>query len=139
LNAYSVTVIAALGLDGVRAPLAFPGATDTPAFQSYVDQVLVPALHPGDVVVLDNLRPHQASGVTAAIEQAGACVLPLPPYSPDYTPIEDLWSKVKESLRQAAARTTESLYDALRGALQQVNIQDIIGWFKSAGLCAIRG
>src|SRR4051795_10565231 len=67
----SVTVIAALGLDGVRAPLAFPGSTDTAAFQSYVDQVLVPALHEGDVVVLDNLKPHLASGVAAAIEGAG--------------------------------------------------------------------
>src|SRR3954471_6295205 len=90
----SVTVIAALGLDGVRAPLAVPGSTDTAAFQSSVDQVLVPALHESDVVVLDNLKPHLASGVAAAIERAGASVLPLPPYSPDYTPIEEMYSKV---------------------------------------------
>jgi transposase len=83
----SVTVTAALGLDGVRAPLVFPGSTDTAAFQSYVDQMLVPASHAGDVVVLDNLKPHLAPGVAAAIERAGASVLPLPPYSPDYTPM----------------------------------------------------
>ena len=92
----SVTVIAALGLDGVRAPLALPGAVDTAAFETYVEQALVPALHEGDVVVLDNLKPHRAAGVAAAIERAGARVLPLPPYSPDYTPIEEMYSKVKD-------------------------------------------
>jgi transposase len=135
----SVTVIAALGLDGVRAPLAFPGSTDTAAFQSYVDQVLVPALHEGDVVVLDNLKPHLASGVAAAIERAGASVLPLPPYSPDYTPIEEMNSKVKEFLRRVAARTKGDLYDAIGEALKHVTPQDIIGWFKEAGLCATHG
>jgi transposase len=135
----SVTVIAALGLDGVRAPLAFPGSTDTAAFQSYVDQVLVPALHEGDVVVLDNLKPHLASGVAAAIERAGASVLPLPPYSPDYTPIEEMYSKVKEFLRRVAARTKGDLYEAIGDALKEVTPQDIVGWFKEAGLCATHG
>src|SRR5512135_590069 len=78
------TLIAALGRDGVRAPLAFPGSTDTAAFRTYVDQVLVPKLHAGDVVVVDNIKPHLGAGVTASIERAGARVLPLPPYSPDY-------------------------------------------------------
>jgi transposase len=135
----SVTVIAALGLDGVRAPLAFPGSTDTAAFQSYVDQVLVPALHEGDVVVLDNLKPHLAAGVAAAIERAGARVLPLPPYSPDYTPIEEMYSKVKEFLRRVAARTKGDLDEAIGEALKEVTPQDIIGWFKEAGLCATHG
>jgi transposase len=135
----TVTVIATLGLDGVRAPLAFPGATDTAAFQSYVDQALVPALHQGDVVVFDNLRPHLAPGVAASIEKAGAWVLPLPPYSPDYTPIEEMWSKVKTYLRRAAARTKGGLYDALGEALRRVTPQDIIGWFKAAGLYATHG
>lgn len=135
----SVTVIAALGLDGVRAPVAFPGSTDTAAFQSYVDQVLVPALHEGDVVVLDNLKPHQAASVTAAIERAGASVLPLPPYSPDYTPIEEMYSKVKAFLRRVAARTKGDLHEAIGDALKEVTPQDIIGWFKEAGLCATHG
>ena len=82
----------------MRAPLAFPGATDTAAFQTYVETVLVPELRAGDVVVFDNLSPHLSSGVTAAIEQAGAEVLPLPPYSSDYTPLEELWSKAKQFL-----------------------------------------
>lgn len=135
----TVTVIAALRLGGVRAPLAFPGATDTAAFQTYVDQALVPVLHKGDVVVLDNLKPHRVSGVAASIERAGARVLPLPPYSPDYTPIEEMYSKVKQFLRRVAARTKGDLYDALGEALKQVTPQDIMGWFKEAGLCATHG
>jgi transposase len=135
----TVTVIAALGLDGVRAPLAFPGATDTAAFQSYVDQALVPALHAGDVVVLDNIKPHRAAGVAESIERAGARVLPLPPYSPDYTPIEGMFSKVKQYLRRAAARTECGVYDAVGAALRRVTTQDILGWFQHAGLCATRG
>ncbi len=135
----TVTVIAALGLDGVHAPLALPGAIDTAAFQSYVDQVLVPELHAHDVVVFDNLKPHLASGVTEAIERVGARVLPLPPYSPDYTPIEEMFSQVKAYLRRVVARTTGGLYDALGEALRRVTSQDIIGWFQHAGLCATRG
>src|SRR5208282_1495413 len=135
----TLTVIAALGLDGVRAPLAFPGATDTAAFQTYVEMVLVPELRAGDVVVFDNLSPHLSSGVTAAIEQAGAEVLRLPPYSSDYTPIEGLWSKAKQFLRRVAARSRTSLYDALGQALEHVTAQDIIGWFQHAGLCANHG
>ena len=135
----TVTVIAALGLDGVRAPLAFPGATDTAAFRTYVEMVLVPELHTGDVVVFDNLKPHLASGVAAAINQAGADVLPLPPYSSDYTPIEELWSKAKQFLRRVAARSRTVLYDALGQALEHVTAQDIMGWFQHAGLCATHG
>jgi len=132
----SVTLIAALGLDGVRAPLAFPGTTNEAAFQSYVDQVLVPALQEGDVVVFDNLAVHRVPPVTEAIERAGAMVLPLPPYSPDLTPIEEMFSKIKEFLRRVAARATDQLYEAIGTALGQVTAQDILGWFQQAGLCA---
>jgi transposase len=132
----SLTVIAALGLGGVRAPLVFPGSTDTAAFESYVEQVLVPELHAGDVVVWDNLSPHQAHAAAAAVKRAGARLLPLPPYSPDYTPIEKLWSKVKAYLRRVAARNKDAVYDALGEALERVTLQDIIGWFQFAGLCA---
>jgi transposase len=135
----TVTVIAALGLDGVRAPLAFPGATDAAAFQTYVNSVLVPELHAGEVVVFDNLSSHLAAGVAAAIEQTGAELLPLPPYSSDYTPIEELWSKTKQFLRRVAARSRTGLYDALGQALEHVTAQDIVGWFQHAGLCATHG
>jgi transposase len=135
----TVTVIAALGVDGVRAPLAFPGATDTAAFLTYVEQVSVPAVPPRDVVVLDNIKPHKAAGVVAAIEGAGASVLPLPPYSPDYTPIEEMFSKVKQALRRAEARVKDELYDVLGESLRQVSLEDILGWFRHAGLCATHG
>src|SRR5262249_44727573 len=126
----TVTVIAALGLDGIRAPMAFPQATDTTMFQAYVDQALVPELRKGDVVVLDNLRPHLAPGVAAAIKRVGARVLPLPPPTVRTTPRSR--TKVKEQLRRAEARTKGRLYDALGEALKQVTPQDILGWFKEA-------
>ena len=96
-------------------------------------------LHEGDVVVFDNLSAHQAPAVAEAIERAGASVLPLPPYSPDYTPIEEMFSKVKEFLRRVAARAKGDLYDAIGEALREVTPEDIIGWFKEAGLCATHG
>jgi transposase len=132
----SVTVIAAVGLDGVRAPLAVPGSVDAATFLAYVEGVLAPALRPGDVVVFDNLGSHFAPGVAEAIEGAGARVLPLPPYSPDFNPIEEMFSKLKEFLRRAAARTRDALYDALGEALDLVSAEDILGWFRQAGLCA---
>jgi transposase len=135
----SVTVTAALGLDGVRAPLAFPGSTNAATFEAYIEEMLVPTLHEGDVVVFDNLSAHQAPAVTEAIERVGASVLPLPPYSPDYTPIEEMYSKVKEFLRRVAARVKGDLDDAIGNALREVTPQDIIGWFKEAGLSASRG
>ena len=135
----TVTVIAGLGLEGVRAPLAFPGSTDTAVFQSYVEQMLVPELHAGDVVVWDNIKPHLAAGVAAAIAKAGARLLPLPPYSPEYSPIEEMFSKVKQGLRRAQARTKSELYKALGEVLRRVTHQDILGWFRHAGLCATHG
>jgi transposase len=135
----SVTVIAALGLDGVRAPLMFPGATNAATFESYIEQVLVPELHEGDVVVFDNLSAHLGPAVAEAIEGVGASVLPLPPYSPDYTPIEEMFSKVKEFLRRVAARVQGDLYAAIADALREVTDQDIIGWFQNAGLYAAHG
>ena len=135
----SMTVISALSLNGVRAPLVFPGATDTTAFQTYVDQVLVPELRPGDVVVFDNLKPHLSRHVAESIERAGATVLPLPPYSSDYDPIEELWSKFKGQLRRIAARTKDGLYKAVGETLDSVTIQDILGWFNHSGLYATHG
>ena len=95
----SMTVIAALGLDEVRAPLVISGSSNAQTFLAYVEQVLVPALRKGDVVIFDNLASHFTPGVQAAIERVGARVLPLPPYSPDLNPIEEMFSKFKEFLR----------------------------------------
>jgi transposase len=132
----SVTVIAAMGLDGVRAPWAFPGSVNAVTFQTYVEAVLVPALRQGDVVVFDNLTSHLGPAVFEAIERAGARVLPLPPYSPEYNPIEEMFSKFKAFLRRVGARAKEHLYDAIGEGLREVSVQDILGWFRHAGLCA---
>jgi transposase len=134
----SVTVIAAMGLNGIRAPLAFPGGTDAVTFQTYVEQVLVPALREGDVVIFDNLAAHLRPEVTEAIERAGARVLPLPPYSPDFNPIEEMFSKFKECLRRLGARAKDHLYDAIGEALREVTIQDIMGWLRQAGSRAMQ-
>lgn len=135
----SYTVVAALGADGVHASLVLPGAIDAAAFESYVEQVLAPELRPGDVVVWDNLASHQTRAAARAVRRAGARLIWLPPYSPDYNPIEQLWSKTKAHLRRAAARTQDAVYAALGDALESVTIRDIIGWYKHAGLCATHG
>jgi transposase len=132
----SVTVIAAMGLDGVTAPLALPGSLNAVTFETYVERVLVPALRPGDVVVFDNLSSHLGPAVLEAIEGAGANVLRLPPYSPDFNPIEEMFSKFKGFLRRVGARAKESLYDAIGEGLREVTEQDILGWFRHAELCA---
>ncbi len=134
----SVTVIAAMGLDGVRAPFASPGGTDAATFQTYVEQVLVPALRKGDVVVFDNLAAHLRPEVTEAIERVGASVLPLPPYSPDFNPIEEMFSKFKEALRRLGARAKDHLYEAIGEALRGITLEDILGWFRQAGSCAMQ-
>jgi transposase len=135
----SFTVVAALGLSGVRAPLVFPGSTDAAAFESYVEDVLAPQLCPGDVVVWDNLPSHQSYAAAAAGHRAGARLLFLSPYRPDYTPIERMWSKLKTYLRGVAARSKETVYSALGEVLESVRPLNIIGWFRHAGLCATHG
>ena len=104
-----------------------------------MEGALVPSLRAGDVVVFDNLAAHKDPAVSAAIERAGARVLPLPPYTPDYTPIEEMFSKVKGFLRRVAARAKGDLYDAIGEALKSVTTEDIFGWFRHAGLCPNHG
>src|SRR5215831_2209122 len=125
----SITLTCGLRLSGVTATLAFPGATNTDWFENYVADVLVPELKPGDVVVWDNPKPHLSDEAVEAVEEAGARVVPLPPYSPDLTPIEEMFSKVKGAMRSAAARTTEAVYAAFGSALHDVTPEDIAGWF----------
>jgi transposase len=131
----SVTLVTAMRLAGVVSPMAFTGAVNMPLFESYVEQILVPELHPGDVVVWDNLTPHRSGEARRLLKRAGAALVPLPPYSPDLTPIEKMFSKVKEVLRSAGARTTSTVYAAMDQALKAVQGQDILGWFQSCGLC----
>ena len=125
----NVTLISGLRLEGVVAPLAVAGAADGAAFQTYVEEVLVPQLRPGDVVVWDNLGAHQSPELIEAVEGAGALVEEAPPYSPDLSPIEEMFSKVKSYLKSAAARTSETVIAAMGMALDRVTRSDIVGWF----------
>lgn len=134
----SITLTCGLRLSGVTAPLAFLGATNTGIFEAYVEEVLVPELKTGDVVIWDNLKPHQSEEAVEAVERAGARVVPLPPWSPDLTPIEEMISKVKEAMRSAAGRTTEAVYAAFASALQDVTPEDIGGWFQDRAAYAMQ-
>jgi transposase len=119
----SITLISGMRLSGVTATLAFPGATNTDVFETYVAEVLARELKPGDVVIWDNRKPHQSEEAIEVVEAAGAEVVPLPPWSPDLTPIEEMISKVKGSLRSAAARTKETVDAAFGSALHDVTLK----------------
>jgi transposase len=127
----TTTMISSIRLDGSTACMALEGTTDTESFRAYVDPVLLPALRPGDLVVMDNLSPHKSDPTLALIPQAGAEVLLLPAYSPDLNPIEKMWSKVKSLPRGAEARTPADLIAAIGRALASVTPQDALGWFVS--------
>lgn len=130
------TMIGAVRLDGVAVASSLAAATDGPTFLAFVREALVPTLRPSDVVVMDNLAAHKVKGVREAIEAAGARLLYLPPYSPDLSPIELCWSKVKQFLRSAAARTAEALGEAITAALATVTASDLRNWFRHCGYAA---
>ena len=129
----NISVLGALGLRGMVATMTIEGAVDTDVFDAFVMQVLVPVLQPGDVVVLDNLRVHHSSQIETAVEQVGGQVLFLPAYSPDFSPIEPCWAKLKTFLRSVGARTHRRLQQALRQALNTLTAADIRGWFRHCG------
>lgn len=128
-----LTVIAAMTISGVQAAMTIDAATDTDVFAAFVEQVLVPTLRPGQVVVMDNLAAHKVAWIVRRIEGAGCRVIFLPPYSPDFSPIEPMWSKVKQLLRTAAARTVEALQEAIGTALAAVTQSDCRGYFDHCG------
>jgi transposase len=126
-------MICSIWLDGSTACMTVDGATDTDVFRTYVAEVLVPKVRPGDIVVMDNLAPHKSAPTLALLELAGAQVLFLPAYSPDLNPIEKMWSKVKALLRAAEARSPADLETAIGQALARVTAQDAKNWFASCG------
>lgn len=132
-NGPNVTIVAALSAQGVEAVMELEGALNTASFAVYLAQVLGPGLRPGDVVVLDNLPVHKAAGLAEVVAARGARLLYLPPYSPDFTPIELAFSKLKTHLRTAAARTREALRPALDAALAWITTQDAQNWFDHCG------
>ena len=129
----TTTMISSVRLDGTTACMTVEGSTTADVFQAYVQCVLIPTLKPGDVVVLDNLSAHKNPETAGLIVAAGASIRFLPPYSPDFNPIEKMWSKVKEALRDAKARTPDALSGAIARALASVTPSDATGWFASCG------
>ena len=127
----TTTIVAAVRLTGPCAPAVFDGPIDRPCFQAYLEQVLVKSLARGDVVVMDNLSVHKGPEVAAALEKVGARVLYLPSYSPDYNPIENMWSKVKAIVRALEARTFETLITAVAHAIERVTRADCLGFFHN--------
>jgi transposase len=131
----NVTLIGAIALVGVVGAMTVTGGTNADVFITFVEQILVPNLWPGACVVLDNLPVHKVAGVRAAIEAAGARLVYLPPYSPDFNPIENSWSKLKAYLRSVAARTRDALDQAIGEALDLMTLKDIRNWFAHCCYC----
>jgi len=129
----TTTLIAALGLEGVRCSTVVDGAVNADVFQAFVQQVLAPQLKPGDVVVMDNLSSHKRAATRRLIEAAGARLVFLPPYSPDLNPIELVFAKVKQLLRSLACRTRDALWQAMQSVLDQVSASDAENCFGHCG------
>jgi transposase len=131
----NLTLVGAMALRGLVAAMTFFGGCDRYAFQTFVDKVLIPNLWPGAVVVMDNFSSHQVAGIREAIEAVGAKLVFLSPYSPDFSPIELCWSKIKEFLRSQAARNYQALDEAITAAINAIAPQDILSWFRHCGYC----
>ena len=129
----NVTLIGALGSAGMVAEMMFEGGLDELAFETFVKEVLISALIPGQVVIMDNLTVHKCPRIVELLEEAGNDVIFLPPYSPELDPIEHAWSKIKAKLRKVAARTYEKLVDAVRDAVESITRPDALGWFAHCG------
>jgi len=129
----TTTFLAGLRLSGIIAPLVLDGPINAAAFLAYVEQILVPELSPGDVVVMDNLGSHKGPAVRQAIETAGATLLFLPPYSPDFNPIENAFAKLKALLRKAAERTIPGLWTTIGGLLDAFTPGECANYFAVAG------
>jgi transposase len=132
----ALTLVGALGWEGLQAPFSLEGAMNGHTFLFYVENLLAPSLRPGQTVMMDNLSAHYTDGVEEAIEAVGARVLHLPPYSPELSPIELCWSKVKTYLRAEGARTLEGLHAAVTAALNTIPPKDAKSWFQHCGYCA---
>jgi transposase len=129
----TTTFTGALRLSGMTAPMVLDGPMTGEACRAYVEQVLAPTLVPGDVVVMDNLPAHKAAGIRLAVEATGASLRYLPPYSPDFNPIENAFSKLKAILWKAAARTIDDLWDAIRDALPLFTPKECANYFTVTG------
>jgi len=129
----STSMISTIGCRGVEATMLIEGSVDTLVFNAYCQEVLRPTVKAGEVIILDNLRAHRASRIEEIAESCGATVLWLPPYSPDFSPIELMWSKVKAYLKKVKARTQTELEKAIAAALETITVSDCLNWFRHCG------
>ena len=129
----TTTFTGGLRLTGMDAPMVIDGPINGEIFRAYVERVLVPTLRPGDIVIMDNLGSHKGAAVRQAIEAAGAELRFLPPYSPDFNPIENAFSKLKAILRKVAARTRDALWDAVAEAIEAFTPDECANYFTAAG------
>lgn len=129
----TTTLIAALGITGMRCSTVVNGAVNGDVFTAFVEHVLVPELRPGDVVILDNLSSHKVARVRELIEATGAALRSLPPYSPDLNPIEHVFAKIKQRLRSLAHRTRDALWNAMQSVLDEVTASDAANCYRHAG------
>lgn len=130
---HTTTMLSSVRLDGSTACMVVDGATNKDVFEAYVEQILLPTLKAGDIVILDNLSAHKSRHARELMESVGAELWYLPAYSPDLNPIEKMWSKIKSILRALKARTKETLIRAIAEALEMVTASDAKGWFESCG------
>lgn len=133
----TTTFVAGLRMDGMVAPLTLDGPINGETFVAYIEQFLAPVLKPGDVVVMDNLSSHKAAGVKEAIEAVGASLLYLPPYSPDFNPIEMAFAKMKALLRKAAMRTIDALWTEIGEIVALFKPAECANYFAAAGYDAL--
>lgn len=129
----SMTMLSSIKYDGTTHCMVVDGATDRYVFEAYIKKVLCPTLEAGDIVVMDNLPAHKVINIRHYIEEKGAQVIYLPPYSPDLNPIENMWSKIKQLLKSLEERSWDGLEKAIGWALDQISARDASGWFKHCG------
>ncbi len=129
----NISLISAIGSDGVKPSMSVEGAVDGKAFETYIEHFLLPTLERGQIVVMDNLSVHKSKRLERLIEKAGATLLFLPPYSPDFNPIEEAFSKIKGILRKASSRTKEALLEATGRALDAITPEDTRGFYSDCG------
>lgn len=135
----NVSLIASLRLSGMETGMVVEGAVNTAGFEAYVREILVPSLKPGDIVLLDNLICHKSPRVRGLVQACGCRLLFLPAYSPDFSPIEQAFSKIKQCLKRLAAQTLDTLFEAIRQALEIISPDDAIGFFIDAGFLSLDG
>ena len=130
---HTLTLLGAMTLQGMLASMTIESATDGDVFLAFLEQALCPRLQPGQVVILDNLSAHKVAGVRELVEARGARLVYLPPYSPDFNPIEQAWSKIKHQLRSAKARLAEALEQAAAEAISSITADNAVAWFRHCG------